>query len=96
VLLQVDASAILRAEKCSDYACGVGNICRRFRSISEESPVVELERVRGLLPTIAATLSYIKCAVSTILGLLVRTSCGTAFAAPINAVIVTSESAIVT
>jgi hypothetical protein len=55
-VIQVDPSAILGAEKGSGYTCGAGNICRRFRSISEESPIVELERVRGLLPTTAATL----------------------------------------
>jgi hypothetical protein len=94
-VLQVDPSAILGAEKVSGYACGVGATCRRFRSISEESPIVELERDRGLLPTMAAMLTCIICPVSTVLGLLVRLSCGTAVAVPINAVTVTREIAIV-
>ena len=94
-VIQVDPSAIFGAEKASGYACGVGNICRRLRSISEESPIVELEKVRGLLLTTAATLPCIIYPVSTIMGLLVGPSFGTAVAVPINAVTVISENAIV-
>ena len=95
-VIQVDPSAIFGAEKASgaSYYCGVVNICRRFRSISEESSIVELEKVRGLLPTTAATLACIICSVS-MRGLLVGPFCGAAVAVPINAVTATSENAIV-
>jgi hypothetical protein len=93
---QVNPSAIFGAEKASGahYSCGV-IICRRFRSISEESPIVELEKVSGLLPTTPATLPCIIWPVSTIRGLLLGPFCGAAVAVPINAVTVTSENAIV-
>ncbi|MGC2309325.1 MAG: hypothetical protein WA461_13050, partial [Nitrososphaeraceae archaeon] len=96
-VIQVDLCAIFVAENASGarYSCGVVIICRRLRSISEESPIVELEKVRGLLPTTASTLPCIICPVSTIMGLLVGPSCGTAVAVPINAVTVTNENAIV-
>ena len=96
-VIQVDLPAIFGAEKASNarYSCGVVNICRRLRSISEESPIVELEMVRGLLSTTAATLPCIICPVSPIRGLLVGPTCGAAVAVPINAVNVTSENAIV-
>jgi hypothetical protein len=95
-VIQVDPSTIFGAVKDFCYYYVVCTICRRLRSISDASPVVELEKVRGLLPTTAAAPSCIICAVSTIMGLLVGPSCGTAVALPINAVTVTSINAIAT
>jgi hypothetical protein len=93
-VIQFDPSTIFGAVKALCYYYVARTICSRLRSISDESPIVELEKVRGLLPATAAAPSCIICAVSTIMELLVGPSCGTAVALPINAVTVTSINAI--